>query len=126
MSFLIITIGFMLSISANWSYSYFGLSSFEQIVYHIKVPLEGTNTQFIFDWFKKCGLPAIIFGLCLCWIPKIFSYIILILCIVYGLYKICFFQYVYNQFKQTDFYNQYFKEIEYSSPENKKNLRKTS
>lgn len=122
MSFLIITIGFMLSISANWSYSYFGLSSFEQIVYHIKVPLEGTNTQFIFDWFKKCGLPAIIFGLCLCWIPKIFSYIILILCIVYGLYKICFFQYVYNQFKQTDFYNQYFKEIEYSSPENKMNL----
>ncbi len=122
MSFLIVTIGFMLAISANWSYSYFGLSSFEQIVYHIKVPLEGTNTQFIFDWFKKCGLPAIIFGLCLSWISKMFAYVILIICILYGLYKICFFSYVYNQFKNTDFFDVYLKDIKYTSPEKKKNL----
>lgn len=122
MSFLIVTIGFMLAISASWSYSYFGLSSFEQIVYHIKVPLEGTNTQFIFDWFKKCGLPSIIFGLCLSWIPIHFSYVVLIVCILYGLYKICFFSYVYNQFKQTRFYDVYFKDIQYTSPNQKKNL----
>ena len=44
MSLFIVTLGFTLAISSKWAYSYFGLSSFEQIVYHIKVPLEGTNT----------------------------------------------------------------------------------
>ena len=53
MSLFIVTLGFTLAISSKWAYSYFGLSSFEQIVYHIKVPLEGTNTQFIFGWMKK-------------------------------------------------------------------------
>lgn len=47
MSIFIVTFAFTLAISSKWAYSYFGLSSFEQIVYHIKVPLEGTNTQFI-------------------------------------------------------------------------------
>ena len=49
MSIFIVTFAFTLAISSKWAYSYFGLSSFEQIVYHIKVPLEGTNTQFISD-----------------------------------------------------------------------------
>ena len=48
MSLFIVILGFTLAISSKWAYSYFGLSSFEQIIYHIKVPLEGTNTQFIF------------------------------------------------------------------------------
>ena len=65
MSFLIVSIGFTLAISSKWAYSYFGLSSFEQIVYHVKVPLEGTNTQFILAWMKNDLLPGIIFGLVL-------------------------------------------------------------
>ena len=60
MSLFIVILGFTLAISSKWAYSYFGLSSFEQIVYHIKVPLEGTNTQFIFGWMKKCLLPNVI------------------------------------------------------------------
>ena len=52
MSLFIVTLGFTLAISSKWAYSYFGLSSFEQIVYHIKVPLEGTNTQFISGWMN--------------------------------------------------------------------------
>ena len=69
MSLFIVILGFTLAISSKWAYSYFGLSSFEQIVYHIKVPLEGTNTQFIFGWMKKCLLPGFIFGLIFSWIP---------------------------------------------------------
>lgn len=52
MSLFIVTLGFTLAISSKWAYSYFGLSSFEQIVYHIKVPLEGTNTA-IYFWMDE-------------------------------------------------------------------------
>ena len=48
-----------LLVSAKWSFSYFGLSCFEQIIFHLKVPLEGTNTEFITDWVKKCGIKAL-------------------------------------------------------------------
>ena len=80
MSLFIVTLGFTLAISSKWAYSYFGLSSFEQIVYHIKVPLEGTNTQFIFGWMKKCLLPGLIFGLIFSWIPINIAKLILLLC----------------------------------------------
>ena len=85
MSLFIVTLGFTLAISSKWAYSYFGLSSFEQIVYHIKVPLEGTNTQFIFGWMKKCLLPGFIFGLIFSWIPINIAKLILLLCCIYGL-----------------------------------------
>ena len=55
--------------SSRWAFDYFGLSCFEQIPFHLKVSLEGTNTEFIFDWFKMCGiksiLQTIILGFCL-------------------------------------------------------------
>ena len=85
MSLFIVTLGFTLAISSKWAYSYFGLSSFEQIVYHIKVPLEGTNTQFIFGWMKKCLLPGLIFGLIFSWISINIAKLILLLCCIYGL-----------------------------------------
>ena len=119
MSFLIVSIGFTLAISSKWAYSYFGLSSFEQIVYHVKVPLEGTNTQFIFGWMKKCLLPGIIFGLVFSWTNAWMSKLILILCCIYGLCQIHFFSYAFDQFKTTDFYEKYFVESEVISPKNK-------
>ena len=122
MSFIIITISFALAISSSWAYSYFGLSSFEQIVYHVKVPLEGTNTQFIFGWLKKCGLPSLIFGICLFWVPLFWAWIILGCCVMYGLHTIHLFDYIYNQFKSTKFYDEYFKEVHVTSPNKKMNL----
>ena len=122
MSFIIITISFALAISSSWAYSYFGLSSFEQIVYHVKVPLEGTNTQFIFGWLKKCGLPSLIFGICLFWVPLFWAWIIFGCCVLYGLHTIHLFDYIYNQFKSTKFYDEYFKEVHVTSPDKKMNL----
>ncbi|WP_418786649.1 hypothetical protein, partial [Holdemanella biformis] len=110
MSIFIVTFAFTLAISSKWAYSYFGLSSFEQIVYHIKVPLEGTNTQFIFGWMKKCLLPGFIFGLIFSWVPINIAKTILLLCCIYGLCQIHFFSYVFDQFKKTDFYDTYFVE----------------
>ena len=122
MSLFIVTLGFTLAISSKWAYSYFGLSSFEQIVYHIKVPLEGTNTQFIFGWMKKCLLPGLIFGLIFSWIPINIAKLILLLCCIYGLCQIHFFSYVFNQFKKTDFFDKYYVESEVISPEKKMNF----
>lgn len=122
MSFLIVSIGFTLAISSKWAYSYFGLSSFEQIVYHVKVPLEGTNTQFIFGWMKKCLLPGIIFGLVFSWTNDWMSKLILILCFIYGLCQIHFFSYAFDQFKKTDFYEKYLVESVVISPKNKMNF----
>ncbi len=122
MSLFIVTLGFTLAISSKWAYSYFGLSSFEQIVYHIKVPLEGTNTQFIFGWMKKCLLPGLIFGLIFSWISINIAKLILLLCCIYGLCQIHFFSYVFNQFKKTDFFDKYYVESEVISPEKKMNF----
>ena len=91
MSLFIVTLGFTLAISSKWAYSYFGLSSFEQIVYHIKVPLEGTNTQFIFGWMKKCLLPGLIFGLIFSWIPINIAKLILYFVVYMVFVKFIFF-----------------------------------
>ena len=105
MSLFIVTLGFTLAISSKWAYSYFGLSSFEQIVYHIKVPLEGTNTQFIFGWMKKCLLPGFIFGLIFSWIPINIAKLILLLCCIYGLCQIHFFFFFFKKFKNTELFH---------------------
>ncbi|WP_270498412.1 hypothetical protein [Holdemanella porci] len=106
MSLFIVTLGLTLAISSKWAYSYFGLSSFEQIVYHIKVPLEGTNTQFIFGWIKKCLLPGFIFGLIFSWIPINIAKLILLLCFIYGLVKfISFHMFLTNLRRQISLIN---------------------
>lgn len=56
---LIIFISFTIIISVNWLYNNFGNLSFEEIIFHLKVPLEGTNDSFIFNYIKE-ALPKII------------------------------------------------------------------
>ena len=132
--FVLLLIGFVLALSARWAYDYFGLSCFEQIIFHLKVPLEGTNTQFIRDWIRKCFLKGIIFSLVLsvlC-IFKIYrNYysevckFVFICCIIYGLYKIKIVEYIVNQFRTTDLYEKYYvdgKTVNITFPEKKRNL----
>ena len=54
--FLLVLFASVLVKTVSWAFSYFGLSSFEQLVFHIKVPLEGTNKRFLVDWFRLCFL----------------------------------------------------------------------
>ncbi len=56
---LIILISIAIIISINWLYNNFGNLSFEEIVFHLKVPLDGTNDSFIFNYLKE-ALPKII------------------------------------------------------------------
>lgn len=122
MSFLWICIGVVLAKSSKWAYSYFGLSSFEQIVFHIKVPLEGTNTEFIRGWIKQCVIPGIFCGTLLCWIDIHIAHILFIIFILYGLYQIQILPYILHQFQKTNFYDQYYVKQDIISPEHKKNF----
>lgn len=56
---LIIFISFAIIVSVDWLYNNFGNLSFEEIIFHLKVPLEGTNDSFIFNYIKE-ALPRII------------------------------------------------------------------
>lgn len=120
--------------SARWAFDYFGLSCFEQIPFHLKVSLEGTNKEFIFDWFKMCGTKSVL----LCFLLYIFTYVpllsahvyaytllICILLIVAAGLQVGFFEWIMNQFRKTNLYEKYFvdtKDVHLTFPEKKRNL----
>ncbi len=131
---ILLLIGFLLALSARWAYDYFGLSCFEQIIFHLKVPLEGTNTQFIKDWLRRCCLKGLLFTLVL-WIPcmipfygNFYNEICIVgfcCCMIYALYKIRLVEYIVNQFRMTDLYETYYvdgRNVKITFPEKKRNL----
>lgn len=132
--FILSVTGFVLAISSRWAYAYFGLSCFEQIVFHLKVPLEGTNPQVFKDWVCQCLLKGLIMGALLavpCVFPAYGSYYRLIGmlafagCMVYALLKVRIVEYIKNQFCTTDLYEKYYvngKDVNISFPEKKRNL----
>lgn len=131
---LIILISATLYTSAKWALSYFGLSCFEQIIFHLKVPLEGTNTDFIFDWIKKCFVKACIFTAILCAPLLIETYAenFTIIAIVAGIillilaaHEVGLFMFVINLFRKSNFYEDNYvdtKSVELTFPEKKRNL----
>ncbi|MGM9947058.1 LTA synthase family protein [Floccifex sp.] len=115
-----IFIGLICVFSSKWAFSYFGCSCFEQIVYHIKVPLEGTNTQFIKDWIQKCGLPALFLSILLLWFP--YPKIFFLICLLYAAFKIELILYIFHQFQVSDFFDRHYQEVKVTPPEKKMNL----
>lgn len=66
LGYLLLTIAFLLFVGANWCINQFGQLPFDQIVFHLKVPLEGANLDMIGDFFLKCLPPALVLAfLCL-------------------------------------------------------------
>lgn len=128
--FVLSLVGFVLALSAAWAFDYFGMSCFEQLIFHLKVPLEGTNTQFIKDWVTKCFLKAlgltVVLRLAFFWgWYSLAAWIGFFLCLGYGLWRIELPQYIANQFRTTDLYEKYYvdgREVEITFPEKKRNL----
>ena len=58
--FIIIFLAFMIYFSTNWLYNSFGNLSIDSILFQIKVPIEGTNSIFIYTYIKQVVLPSII------------------------------------------------------------------
>lgn len=129
--FLLVLFASILVKTVSWAFSYFGLSSFEQLVFHIKVPLEGTNKRFLVDWFRLCFLWGFVISIIvtlliihifaaiwLCWVW-------LLMCIVYSAYKVGLIQYGIHQFQKSDLYEQDYIEVSASTlqaPKKKMNL----
>ena len=57
--FIILFISFIFTLTIRWLYKTFGNLSLEEIVFHIKVPMAGANTDYYFDYAKKV-LPLLI------------------------------------------------------------------
>ena len=49
-----ILLAFGITVAIDWLYSTFGNLSMDEIVFHIKVPMEGANTDIIFTFAKEC------------------------------------------------------------------------
>lgn len=62
-------IAFGATVTINWLYETFGHLSMDEIIFHLKVPMEGTNTDIIFTFLKECLwkviLPTIIISFAL-------------------------------------------------------------
>ena len=50
--FLLIAFG--ATVTVDWLYDTFGHLSMDEIIFHLKVPMEGANTDIIFTFFKQC------------------------------------------------------------------------
>ncbi len=119
MAFFLGWLAFIITLSTLWAFDYFGLSCFEQIVFHLKVPLEGANPAFIKDWFRICLFKSLIglmiYALILDQIDRSYRMVIalsiLTVCLIYCAFKIGLIRYLTDQFRNSDLYEQ-----EYSDP----------
>ena len=57
--FLILLFSFTLIFTVDWLYKTFGNLTLEEVLFQLKVPMEGTNTDFYFDYIKDV-LPYIL------------------------------------------------------------------
>ena len=55
-----ILLGFTATVGIQWLYDTFGNLSMDEIIFHLKVPMEGTSTDLIYKFFKDCTLKIII------------------------------------------------------------------
>ena len=47
-------IAFGATVTVDWLYETFGHLSMDEIIFHLKVPMDGTNTDIIYTCIKQC------------------------------------------------------------------------
>ena len=57
---ILLLIAFGATVTIEWLYDTFGHLSMDEIIFHLKVPMEGTNTDIIFIFIQECLLKVII------------------------------------------------------------------
>jgi len=116
-----------ITVSINWLYNSFGNLSINEIVFQLKVPMEGTSTQMVWDFLIKCPWKIIlltaIIAFVLIYLTKkgekaaristIASILILILSIIRVVLVTDLSGYIINQLNKSTFI-----EEEYIAPEN--------
>lgn len=62
---LFFTIAVLLMYSGRWMLNTWSHLTMEELIFHLKSPLDGTNRDLIFDYLISCLMPALLFGLIL-------------------------------------------------------------
>ncbi len=57
---IFILIAFSATVTIEWLYETFGHLSMDEIIFHLKVPMEGTNTDILVTFAKQCILKVIV------------------------------------------------------------------
>ncbi|MBU9739251.1 LTA synthase family protein [Diplocloster agilis] len=60
---ILIFLSRLVSLAAGWALDTFGNISVDEIIFHLKMPLEGTNPDYFVNFAKSCVLPALTFTL---------------------------------------------------------------
>ena len=63
LSMLFITLIILLSFSLKWMLKTWANLSIDELIYHLKAPLEGTNNEMIIDYLRECLLPTLIIAM---------------------------------------------------------------
>ena len=59
-SFIIITLAVLICFSIKWMFDTWTNLSIDELVYHLKAPLEGTNEEMIWQYVRVCIVPTIL------------------------------------------------------------------
>lgn len=115
---LLLFISILIVISVIWSKRTFSVKTFNQIIFHLKVPMEGADNGIFLDYFLWClPITVAIWGvvnLFIYKIPVLKTYILKlgILAIIASLiYTLCVYKiptYLYNMFHETNLYEEYY------------------
>lgn len=141
---LIITfsaIASILIISINWLYANFGNLAIEEIVFHLKVPMKGTNTDMVWKYLAECPWKIIVLtaitSIILIFamkkteeqkkIKRCVGISAMILTISFGhmIWVTEIFSYIYNQINDSQFIEEEYvnpEEVAIQFPEEKRNL----
>lgn len=140
-SVLLITLAGLLSFSIAWMFKTWTNLSMEELVFHLEVPLEGTNEDMIIEYIRSCAVPTVIIFLAAMVMiaayrkkkeysiivrgAMICSLAIMVVGISYTWKELDIGNYIKNQNNDSNFIEQYYVNPEETSltfPETKRNL----
>ena len=59
LALLLFGFGILLVLAVDWSVDFFGEISIDEIIFHLKMPLQGTDQNTILDFILRCLIPAL-------------------------------------------------------------------
>ena len=142
LSMLFITLIILLSFSLKWMLKTWANLSIDELIYHLKAPLEGTNNEMIIDYLRECLLPTLIIAMIIACIISflckkgkkywkvligtgVVALVFLMISIYYTGNRLNISNYILGQLDESEFIENYYvnpQEVNITFPSNKKNL----
>lgn len=111
----LIFISLLIYASFKWSERYFSSKTFSQVIFHLKVPIEGTDDGVMISWGKFCLPIVLLCTMIIVGILNIFKisiydtgFVFIILGLIYTLYAFDIFGFLFYQSQKTKLYETYY------------------